>query len=81
MQFFKENKKEILSWVLFFILSASVFYLMESYEHNAFVEVRTMAQFFNIILFEFLACIFLCMTGSKNGHFVFCLFFLWCLDW
>lgn len=66
MQFFKENKKEILSWVLFFILSASVFYLMESYEHNAFVEVRTMAQFFNIILFEFLACIFLCMTGSKK---------------
>ena len=40
------------------------FYLMEAYTHNPFEEVRPWAQFFNILLFELLAWIFVSVTGK-----------------
>ena len=42
---------------------AAFFYLLEFYTHNPFAEVRPWAQLFNIVLFELLAGIFLCITG------------------
>ena len=41
---------------------AAFFYLLEFYTHNPFAEVRPWAQLFNIVLFELLAGIFLCIT-------------------
>ncbi|MBQ1680654.1 MAG: LTA synthase family protein [Agathobacter sp.] len=34
------------------VVPAMLFYLMEFYEHNPFVEVRAEAQFFNVLIFE-----------------------------
>lgn len=51
------------------LLPAACFYLLESYSHNPFTEVRPWAQFFNILLFELLAGILLCVTGTlKRGY-------------
>lgn len=52
--------------VLFFIVPIMVFYLMESYEHNPFEEVRGTAQFYNIILFELIAWILFFVFGSSR---------------
>lgn len=46
---------------------AFFFYLMECYTHNPFAEVRPYAQFFNIVLFELLAGILFCVTGSLRS--------------
>lgn len=35
-----------------FLIPAMLFYLMEFYEHNPFVEVRAEAQLFNVLIFE-----------------------------
>ena len=51
----KSRGKTIFAFLYFCIVPAAAFYLMEAYEHNAFVEVRYKAAFFNIILFEFIA--------------------------
>lgn len=45
---------------------AAFFYLLEFYTHNPFAEVRPWAQLFNIVLFELLAGIFLCITGKND---------------
>lgn len=41
--------------LLYILLPAAAFFLMEAYEHNAFVEVRTQAIWFNILLLELIA--------------------------
>lgn len=46
---------------------AGFFYLLEFYTHNPFAEVRPWAQLFNIVLFELLAGIFLCITGRLRA--------------
>ena len=50
---------------------AGFFYLLEFYTHNPFAEVRPWAQLFNIVLFELLAGIFLCITGRLRTSFYF----------
>ena len=50
--------------ILFCVVPVILFYLMEAYEHNAFEEVRQVAQILNIILFELLAWILFFITGK-----------------
>lgn len=52
--------------IIFATLPVVMFYLMEAYEHNAFEEVREMAQIFNILLFELIACILFFIFGSAR---------------
>lgn len=54
----------MLEGILALLLPAVFFYLMESYTHNPFEEVRPWAQFFNIVLFELTALILLCVCGN-----------------
>lgn len=56
----------IFNVVLFSIFPIAAFYLMEFYEHNPFEEVRFMAGFFNIILFELIAWILYFITGRAK---------------
>lgn len=56
----------IFNVVLFSIFPIAAFYLMEFYEHNPFEEVRFMAAFFNIILFELIAWILYFVTGRAK---------------
>ena len=60
----------IFNVVLFSIFPIAAFYLMEFYEHNPFEEVRFMAGFFNIILFELIAWIFILLLAGQSGRFV-----------
>ena len=61
------KKYEIIFNVVFFsIFPITAFYLMEFYEHNPFEEVRFMAGFFNIILFELIAWILYFVTGRAK---------------
>ena len=61
------KKYEIIFNVIFFsIFPIVAFYLMEFYEHNPFEEVRFMASFFNIILFELIAWILYFVTGRAK---------------
>ena len=48
----------------FFLVPIVLFYLMEAFEHNAFEEVRSLAQVYNILLFELIAWILFFITGS-----------------
>ncbi|MBR2045354.1 MAG: LTA synthase family protein [Agathobacter sp.] len=50
--------------MVFFIIPVVLFYMMEAFEHNAFVEVRQLAQVYNILLFELIAWILFFVTGS-----------------
>lgn len=54
----------ILRVLIFIIVPIVLFYLMESFEHNAFEEVRSLAQFYNILLFELIAWLLFFITGS-----------------
>ena len=61
------KKYEIIFNVIFFsIFPITAFYLMEFYEHNPFEEVRFMAGFFNIILFELIAWILYFVTARAK---------------
>lgn len=61
------KKYEIIFNVVFFsIFPITAFYLMEFYEHNPFEEVRFMAGFFNIILFELIAWILYFVMGRAK---------------
>ena len=61
------KKYEIIFNVIFFsIFPIVAFYLMEFYEHNPFEEVRFMAGFFNIILFELFAWILYFVTDRAK---------------
>lgn len=67
------DKKKIIRCVadvfLIILLPVLCFYLLESYSHNPFTEVRPWAQFFNILIFELLAGVLFCLTGSlKRAH-------------
>ena len=50
--------------LIFFIVPILLFYLMEAFEHNAFEEVRSQAQLYNILLFELIAWLLFFITGS-----------------
>ena len=54
----------ILKIIVFSLVPIILFYLMESYEHNAYEEVRDKAQVLNIILFELLAWLLFFITGK-----------------
>ena len=54
----------ILRTLIFIIVPIVLFYLMEAFEHNAFEEVRSLAQFYNIFLFELIAWLLFFITGS-----------------
>ena len=62
----KANKwiKSAIDITLFSIVPIVLFYLMEAYEHNAMVEVRQLAQLYNIFLFELIAWLLFFVTGS-----------------
>lgn len=71
MEILEEGKKfswnvvwSIVRVILFSIVPIILFYLMESYEHKAWEEVRSLAQVYNIILFELIAWILFFLTGS-----------------
>lgn len=51
----RERIRNVAEWGLMLLLPALSFYCMEWYEHNPFEEVRTKAQWFNILLFELIA--------------------------
>lgn len=54
----------ILRVLIFIIVPILLFYLMEAFEHNAFEEVRSLAQLYNIFLFELIAWLLFFITGS-----------------
>ena len=56
----------ILRILIFIIVPIVLFYLMEAFEHNAFEEVRSLAQFYNIFLFELIAWLLFFITGSAR---------------
>ncbi|MBO5303055.1 MAG: sulfatase-like hydrolase/transferase [Lachnospiraceae bacterium] len=49
--------KKIISILGLFVFPILHFYLLETYTHNGFTEVRPWSQFFNILLYEFVAVI------------------------
>lgn len=61
-----ERVKSIIWGIIFSVIPIIAFYLMESYEHNPFVEVRSKAQCFNVILFEFIAWIMYLILGNAK---------------
>ena len=61
-----ERVKSIIWGIIFSVIPMIAFYLMESYEHNPFEEVRSKAQCFNVILFEFIAWIMYLILGNAK---------------
>ncbi len=69
-----ENMKErllklgsdVFSMVAFVIAPILLFYLMESFEHNALEEVRATPQLLNVILFELIAWFLFFLSGSAR---------------
>ncbi len=57
---------KVINSILYFLVPIALFYLMEAYEHNAFVEVRPLAQFYNIFLFELIAWLLLFVIGNAK---------------
>lgn len=57
----------ILRVLIFSIVPIVLFYLMEAFEHNAFEEVRSLAQLYNIFLFELIAWLLFFITGSGRA--------------
>lgn len=56
--------KKIINGLVFSIVPILLFYLMEGFEHNAWEEVRQLAQVYNIFLFELIAWLLFFVTGS-----------------
>lgn len=56
--------KHVIGGALALVPPAAFFYLLECYTHNPFVEVRSWAQFLNIVLFELIAGILFCVLGD-----------------
>lgn len=54
----------ILRTLIFIIVPILLFYLMEAFEHNGYEEVRSLAQLYNIFLFELIAWLLFFITGS-----------------
>ena len=57
---------KMLNFIGFLLVPVLLFYLMEAYEHNAFVEVRPLAQVYNIFLFELMAGLLLFVIGKAK---------------
>ena len=57
----------VLRVLIFSIVPIVLFYLMEAFEHNAFEEVRSLAQVYNILLFELIAWLLFFITGSGRA--------------
>ena len=55
--------EQIIGGLFLVLLPAVSFYLMETYEHNAFAEVRKPAGYYNILLMELIAWILFFLTG------------------
>lgn len=68
MELEKTNKKKyieiIINFAALFLFPIAIFYLMECYTHNPLEEVRSWAQFFNIVLFELIAWLIFFLSGS-----------------
>lgn len=58
--------RTIFEIIVLFAIPILLFYLMESYEHNAWEEVRSLAQIYNILLFELIAWILFFLTGKAK---------------
>lgn len=56
--------KKVVNGLVFSVVPIILFYLMEAFEHNAFEEVRPLAQVYNIFLFELIAWGLFFITGS-----------------
>ena len=56
--------RTIVRVLLFSVVPVILFYLMEAFEHNAFEEVRSLAQVYNIFLFELIAWGLFFIMGS-----------------
>ena len=70
---YKKQIQLIAAIVTLIVFPVITFYLMEAYTHNPFEEVRPWAQFFNILLFELLAWIFVVTAmiyGITNAYVV-----------
>ena len=57
---------KMINSIWFFFVPIALFYLMEAYEHNAFVEVRPLAQFYNIFLFELIGVVLFVVIGKAK---------------
>lgn len=66
---YKKQIQLIAAIVTLIVFPVIAFYLMEAYTHNPFEEVRPWAQFFNILLFELLAWIFVSVTERYGAGF------------
>ncbi len=60
----KRKGKYVINGILALIFPVAFFYLLESYTHNPFLEVRPWAQVFNIVLFELTGGILFCVFGE-----------------
>lgn len=67
MELDRKKIQPVLYFVVYALLPIGTFYLMEAYEHNALLEVRTEAQFFNIFIFELLAWIIYLAVGHMRA--------------
>lgn len=56
--------KKVFHGLVFSVVPVLLFYLMEGFEHNAFEEVRQLAQVYNILLFELIGWLLFFVTGS-----------------
>ena len=57
----------ILHVLVFSMIPILLFYLMECFEHNAYDEVRSQAQLYNVFLFELIAWLLFFVTGSGRA--------------
>lgn len=62
----KSLLNKLVNFIGFLLVPVLLFYLMEAYEHNAFVEVRPLAQFYNIMLFELIGALLLFVIGNAK---------------
>ena len=62
----KNAVHKLFNFIGVLLVPVFLFYLMEAYEHNAFVEVRPLAQLYNIFLFELIGGILLFVAGNAK---------------
>lgn len=58
--------KKACNILVMLLVPVILFYLMEAFEHDAFAEVRPLAQLYNILLFELIAWILFFFTGNMR---------------
>ena len=57
---------KLVNFIGFLLVPVLLFYLMEAYEHNAFVDVRPLAQFYNVLIFELIGVLLLFIIGNAK---------------